>query len=92
MAIEYESPTARRLVGPGLLLIVVLVAGAFLEAAADEGGEAWFVRAFLIVVSTRNRPSDQRAGLDAGANAYLSKQSLEARELISLIRRVGGGS
>jgi chemotaxis protein histidine kinase CheA/CheY-like chemotaxis protein len=46
----------------------------------------------IIVVSTRNRPSDHRAGLDAGADAYLSKQSLEARELISLIRRVGGVS
>jgi chemotaxis protein histidine kinase CheA len=45
----------------------------------------------VIVVSTRDRPSDHRAGLDAGADAYLSKQSLEARELISLIRRVGGG-
>jgi len=45
----------------------------------------------IIVVSTRDRPSDHRAGLDAGADAYLSKQGLEALELVSLVRRAGGG-
>ncbi len=45
----------------------------------------------IIVVSTRDRPSDHRAGLDAGADAYLSKQGLEARELAGLIRRSAGG-
>jgi methyl-accepting chemotaxis protein len=49
MAADHEFPNLRRVLGPGLLLIVVLVAGAFLEATADEGTEAWFVRAFLIV-------------------------------------------
>jgi methyl-accepting chemotaxis protein len=49
MKIETEYPTMRRLLGPGLLLVVVLVAGAFLEAAADEGPEAWLVRAYLII-------------------------------------------
>lgn len=44
----------------------------------------------IIVVSTRDRPSDHRAGLDAGADAYLSKQGLEARELAGLIRRSSG--
>jgi chemotaxis protein histidine kinase CheA len=44
----------------------------------------------IIVVSTRDRPSDHRAGLDAGADAYLSKQGLEARELAGLIRRSAG--
>ncbi len=45
----------------------------------------------IIVVSTRDRPSDHRAGMDAGADAYLSKQGLEAHELISLVRRSAGG-
>jgi len=44
----------------------------------------------IIVVSTRDRPSDHRAGLDAGADAYLSKQGLEAVELVTLVRRTGG--
>ena len=35
--------------GPALLIGVVLVAGAFLEAAADVQSEAWFLRAFLII-------------------------------------------
>jgi chemotaxis protein histidine kinase CheA len=45
----------------------------------------------IIVVSTRDRPSDHRAGLDAGADAYLSKHAFEARELIKLVRRSSGG-
>jgi chemotaxis protein histidine kinase CheA/ActR/RegA family two-component response regulator len=45
----------------------------------------------IIVVSTRDRPTDHRAGLDAGADAYLSKQGLEAAELVALVRRAGGG-
>ena len=46
----------------------------------------------VVVVSTRDRPADRLAGLEAGADAYLTKQSLEARELIALVRRVGGGA
>ena len=46
---EHQLPTTRRLLGPALLLIVVLVAGAFLEVAADDGPEAWLVRAFLVI-------------------------------------------
>lgn len=45
----------------------------------------------IIVVSTRDRPSDHRAGMDAGADAYITKQGLEARELINLVRRSAGG-
>jgi chemotaxis protein histidine kinase CheA/ActR/RegA family two-component response regulator len=44
----------------------------------------------IIVVSTRDRQADHRAGLEAGADAYLSKQRLEARELVALVRRAGG--
>ena len=45
----------------------------------------------IVVVSTRDRPQDRLAGLEAGADAYLTKQGLEARELVSLVARVGGG-
>ncbi|MGD9252456.1 MAG: response regulator [Holophagae bacterium] len=45
----------------------------------------------VIVVSTLDRPADRLAGLESGADAYLTKQRLDARELVSLVRRVGGG-
>jgi CheY-like chemotaxis protein len=45
----------------------------------------------IVVVSTLDRPSDRLAGLESGANAYLTKQGLDASELVTLIRRVGGG-
>ncbi|MFV2071240.1 MAG: response regulator [Thermoanaerobaculales bacterium] len=45
----------------------------------------------VVVVSTLDRPGDRIAGLDSGADAYLTKQGLDARELIALIQRVGGG-
>lgn len=58
------------------------------QLRADER----FVDLPIIVVSTRGRPSDHRAGMDAGADAYISKQGLDARDLIGLVRRaVGGG-
>ncbi len=45
----------------------------------------------IVVVSTLDRPSDRLAGLESGANAYLTKQGLDVRELVALINRVGGG-
>jgi CheY-like chemotaxis protein len=45
----------------------------------------------VVVVSTRDRPTDRLEGLEAGADAYLTKQTLDARELVALVRRVGGG-
>ncbi len=45
----------------------------------------------IVVVSTLDRPSDRLAGLDSGADAYLTKQGLDVRELVALISRVGGG-
>ncbi len=44
----------------------------------------------VIVVSTRERPEDRLAALDAGADAFLSKQRLDASELVALVRRLGG--
>lgn len=51
-----------------------------------------FAQLPIIVVSTRDRASDHRAGLEAGADAYLSKQGLAVRELVNLVRRSGGWS
>lgn len=45
----------------------------------------------VVVVSTRSRPRDRMEGLEAGADAYLTKQSLDARELVDLVRRTGAG-
>jgi len=45
----------------------------------------------VVVVSTLDRPADRLAGLEAGADAYLTKQGLDARELVALVRRVAGG-
>lgn len=42
----------------------------------------------IIVVSTRDRPEDRLQGLKAGADAYLTKQSLDAGELVDLVRRL----
>lgn len=44
----------------------------------------------IIVVSTRDRPEDRLQGLKAGADAYLTKQSLDAGELVDLVRRLSG--
>ncbi len=43
----------------------------------------------IIVVSTRDRPEDRLQGLQAGADAYLAKQRLDAGELVKLVRRLG---
>lgn len=44
----------------------------------------------VVVVSTRDRPSDRMAGLEAGADAYFAKQTLESGEFVALIQRIGG--
>jgi CheY-like chemotaxis protein len=45
----------------------------------------------IVVVSTLDRAADRLAGLEAGADAYLTKQGLDARDLVALVYRVGGG-
>jgi two-component system chemotaxis sensor kinase CheA len=45
----------------------------------------------VVVVSTLDRPADRLAGLESGADAYLTKQGLDVPELVALIHRVGGG-
>lgn len=35
--------------GPGLIVIVVLAGGGFLEASVDNAGESWFLRAYLMI-------------------------------------------
>ncbi len=44
----------------------------------------------IIVVSTRDRAEDRLEGLQAGADAYLTKQGLDAGELVDLVRRLSG--
>ena len=42
----------------------------------------------VLVISTRDLPADRLAGLEAGADAYLTKQQMEPGQLVSLIRRI----
>lgn len=49
-----------------------------------------FAQLPIVVVSTRDRPEDRLRGLKSGADAYLTKQSLDAGELVDLVRRLGG--
>ena len=45
----------------------------------------------IVVVSTRDQPEDRLLlGLRAGADAYLTKQGLDAGELVMLLRRLVG--
>ena len=44
----------------------------------------------IVVVTTHDRPDERLKGLAAGADAYLAKQGLDARELVALVRRLGG--
>jgi DNA-binding response OmpR family regulator len=53
-------------------------------------GQAEYSDLPVVVVSTLDRPSDRLAGLESGADAYLTKQGLDVRELVALITRVGG--
>jgi len=46
----------------------------------------------VVVVSTRDLPADRLAGLEAGADAYLTKQGLEPEHLAGLIHRIAGGT
>jgi chemotaxis protein histidine kinase CheA/ActR/RegA family two-component response regulator len=54
-------------------------------------GEVEYADLPIVVVTTLDRPSDRLAGLESGADAYLTKQGLDVRELVALINRVGGG-
>jgi CheY-like chemotaxis protein len=50
-----------------------------------------FARLPIVVVSTRERPEDRLRGLRAGADAYLTKQSLVVDDLVETVRRLTGG-
>lgn len=61
-----------------------------LELTSQLRGMEHFVHLPIVVVSTRDRPEDRLRGLKAGADAYLTKQSLDAGELVHLVRRLSG--
>lgn len=44
----------------------------------------------VVVVSTRNTAEDRLAGLHAGADVYITKQGMHLRELLRVVRRLGG--
>ena len=58
------------------------------ELTAQLRGMEHFTHLPIIVVSTRDRPEDRLRGLKVGADAYLTKQSLDAGELVDLVRRL----
>ncbi|HEX2644190.1 MAG TPA: response regulator, partial [Thermoanaerobaculia bacterium] len=60
------------------------------ELTAQLRSMEHFAQLPVIVVSTRDRPEDRLRGLKVGADAYLTKQSLDAGELVDLVRRLGG--
>jgi two-component system, chemotaxis family, sensor kinase CheA len=60
------------------------------ELTAHLRGIEHFAQLPIIVVSTRDRPDDRLRGLKVGADAYLTKQSLDAGELVDLVRRLSG--
>jgi len=60
------------------------------ELTAQLRSMEHFAQLPIIVVSTRDRPEDRLHGLKAGADAYLTKQGLDAGELVDLVRRLGG--
>lgn len=62
------------------------------ELTAQLRSMAGFAQLPVVVVSTRDRPEDRLRGLKAGADAYLTKQSLDAGELVDLVRRLGGAA
>ena len=60
------------------------------DLTAHLRGMEHFAQLPIIVVSTRDRPDDRLRGLKVGADAYLTKQSLDAGELVDLVRRLSG--
>jgi CheY-like chemotaxis protein len=44
----------------------------------------------VVIMTSRGDPADQRAGLDAGASAYLLKSEFDQAELIDTVRRLVG--
>jgi chemotaxis protein histidine kinase CheA/CheY-like chemotaxis protein len=61
-----------------------------LELTRKLRGMDRFAHLPILVVSTLDRPEDRLAGLQAGADAYLSKQELQAHKIGAVIRRLGG--
>jgi two-component system chemotaxis sensor kinase CheA len=63
-----------------------------LELTSQLRSMEHFTHLPIVVVSTRDRPEDRLRGLKAGADAYLTKQGLDAGELVDLVRRLSGAN
>lgn len=61
-----------------------------LELTRRLRATARFAQLPVVVVSTLDRPEDRLAGLQAGADAYLSKHELQPHLVGTLIRHLGG--
>lgn len=59
-----------------------------LELARRVRAEAQWRTLPIVLVSTLDAPDDVRAGLEAGASAYLSKRDLQGDALSELVRRL----
>jgi CheY-like chemotaxis protein len=44
----------------------------------------------VVIMTSRGDDADKRAGLDAGANAYLLKSEFDQADLVSTVRRLIG--
>lgn len=61
-----------------------------LELTRELRGMERFAQLPILVVSTLDQPEDRLSGLQAGADAYLSKQELQAQRIGAVIRQLGG--
>ncbi|MFH1177182.1 MAG: response regulator [Acidobacteriota bacterium] len=60
-----------------------------LELTRQLRGVPAFAHLPVVIVSTRDHPEDRLRGLQAGADAYLTKQGLDASELVAVVQRLG---
>ncbi len=88
------EPGIQRWLGPVIVVLVVLTAGAFLEAAADESGKEWYVRAFMVIgllatvgyVMLVHIPATRRARELRRLRKSCAKQRVALEEMLTQLR------